>query len=463
MPRPSFASSDTAYYFVVLAFVIATAVVIAAIGAGRLGRMLRGLGEAPVAVSTLGLNLNVTRVLVFCVSSFFAALSGILYGGLVHFASTGDQHYASITSLILVATLALLPMRDPWYAVIGGVTTVIPAYIPGADTIYWMNLIFGVSAVLIAMQGGPQTMPERVKALLSRGRKAATAPAEWRDTSPRSRAATATGLEVSGLTVRYGGLVAVHDLNLQAPVGRITGLIGPNGAGKTTTFNACSGIDRPSSGQVKLNGRDVSALRPDQRARLGLGRTFQLPELGDSLSVFENVALGWESGRAGANALRQVVASPADKRDLEAATWEALELCGIAHLADAQAGIVTTGQRRLIELARALCGDFDVLLLDEPSAGLDRDETAAFGDLLARVVQVRGCGILLVEHDMSLVMRICEHIYVLDYGEEIFAGSPAEVASSVAVQTAYLGVTPDNVPGASGTDGVVRVSEEMTK
>jgi ABC-type branched-subunit amino acid transport system ATPase component len=222
-------------------------------------------------------------------------------------------------------------------------------------------------------------------------------------------------------------------------MGRITGLIGPNGAGKTTTFNACSGLNRPSAGDVLLHGKDISHLSPAARARRGIGRSFQVMQLCESLTVLENVALGREASQAGARPLSQLIASPSERRVKDSAAAEALELCGISHLARTQAGALSTGQRRLVELARCLAGPFDLLLLDEPSAGLDRDETAQFGEVLTRVISERGCGILLVEHDMSLVLRVCHHIYVLDFGVLIFDGDPETVAASAIVQAAYLG------------------------
>jgi ABC-type branched-subunit amino acid transport system ATPase component len=162
-------------------------------------------------------------------------------------------------------------------------------------------------------------------------------------------------------------------------------------------------------------------------------------ELCDTLSVLENVALGRECSQAGAKPLAQLAARPAEWREAQAAAWAAMDLCGIADLADRQAGALSTGQRRLVELARCLAGPFDVLLLDEPSSGLDHDETARFGALLRRVVAERGIGILLVEHDMELVMGVCDHLFVLDFGRLIFEGTPREVAGSEVVQAAYLG------------------------
>jgi ABC-type branched-subunit amino acid transport system ATPase component len=168
-------------------------------------------------------------------------------------------------------------------------------------------------------------------------------------------------------------------------------------------------------------------------------------QLGDSLTVAENVALGREASQAGGQIVSQLVAPRHQLHETQAATAAALEVCGIAELANRQAGALSTGQRRLVELARCLAGPFDVLLLDEPSSGLDRDETATFDEVLRRVVAERGCGILLVEHDMSLVMNICDYIYVLDFGKLIAEGDPAAISSDRAVQAAYLG-SPAVVP-----------------
>jgi ABC-type branched-subunit amino acid transport system ATPase component/branched-subunit amino acid ABC-type transport system permease component len=450
IPRPSWGGSDEGYYYVVLAFAVATGIIMILIHKGRLGRILRGLGDSPVAVSTLGLSTNVTRLIVFCISAFFAAIAGVLYGGLVNFATSNDHYYQSFTSITLLAVLALAPFREPWYAVFGGLVAVIPGYLTGANTTYWLNVIFGVFAVLVALEGGPAGMPLKLQALFGRlGRRPAAVPATAAAGEPapaallhRPTPAVTTGISglgVDRLTVRFGGLVAVNDLSFGAPMGRITGLIGPNGAGKTTTFNACSGLNRPSNGRILLHGKDISSLSPAARARLGLGRTFQVMQLCESLTVFDNVALGRESSQAGGHAVTQLVATPTSERIRAVAAAEALELCGITALSGLQAGSLSTGQRRLVELARCLAGPFDLLLLDEPSSGLDRAETATFGHVLQRVVGERGCGILLVEHDMSLVMNVCSYLYVLDFGVLIFEGDAAAVGASPIVRAAYLG------------------------
>jgi ABC-type branched-subunit amino acid transport system ATPase component len=246
------------------------------------------------------------------------------------------------------------------------------------------------------------------------------------------------GLEVRGLAVRYGGLHAVEGLSLEAPLARLTGLIGPNGAGKTTTFNALSGLVRPSAGTITLFGEDIVHHSPAARAQRGLGRTFQRMELFDSLSVRDNVAMGREAHLAGSNPLRHLLASRAERATVAEVTADAIELCELTPLVRRRVGTISTGQRRLVELARAIAGGFRILLLDEPSSGLDANETKRFGAILRTLID-RGLAILLVEHDMALVMAVCDHIHVIDFGQPIFEGTPKEVAASDVVRAAYLG------------------------
>ncbi len=246
------------------------------------------------------------------------------------------------------------------------------------------------------------------------------------------------GLSITDLTVRYGGLTAVSDVSLQAPRGSVTGLIGPNGAGKTTIFNACSGLG-PADGKIELDGVDLSHLSPAARARKGLGRTFQRMELFDDLTVADNVALGREAGLAGRSVIGQLMARSGERNEVREAAAAAIERCGLGELARREAGTLSTGQRRLVELARALAGRFTLLLLDEPSSGLDRAETELFGEILTGVLAEREVGILLVEHDMALVMGVCRYLYVLDFGQLIFQGTPPEVQASDQVRAAYLG------------------------
>jgi ABC-type branched-subunit amino acid transport system ATPase component len=195
----------------------------------------------------------------------------------------------------------------------------------------------------------------------------------------------------------------------------------------------------PTSGRIRFDGEDITALSPQARARRGLGRTFQRMELFDGLTVLDNVAMGREAAQAGSNPIRQLFARRSERAEMHDAAVHALDTCGIRSIAGRPVGELSTGQRRLVELARALAGTFSLLLLDEPSSGLDPIETRDFGAVLESVVRERGTGLLLVDHDMALVMRVCDHIYVLDFGELIFEGTPEQTQASEIVRRAYLG------------------------
>ena len=247
------------------------------------------------------------------------------------------------------------------------------------------------------------------------------------------------GLHINDLVVRFGGHTAVNRLTMSAPIGEVTGLIGPNGAGKTTTFNACSGAISPTAGSIGFDGHDLTTAPESRRARLGIGRTFQRIELFDSLTVRENVQLGREARLAGTSPMSQLLPRRGERALVEAAAARSMQQCGITDVADARAGRLSTGQRRLVELARALAGDFRLLLLDEPSSGLDHSESDAFTALLLKVVEETGVGVLIVEHDMNVIAGLCQYTYVLDFGQLIFEGGPRAVLHSDIVRKAYLG------------------------
>jgi ABC-type branched-subunit amino acid transport system ATPase component len=254
-------------------------------------------------------------------------------------------------------------------------------------------------------------------------------------------------LRVDEVTVRFGGLVAVNGVTLTAAAGAITGLIGPNGAGKTTIFNACTGVTSSQGGRIQLGEHGLGHLSTAARAALGLGRTFQRMELFDSMTVVENVALGPEAFLAARRPWSQLACSREQRRGIADRSRRAMARCGIEPLSRLRVGDLSTGQRRLVELARAMATPFRFLLLDEPSSGLDVRETERFGQIISEFVAETGVGILLVEHDMALVAKVCSYTYVLDFGNLIFQGPCAEVLSSETVRAAYLGS--DAVPQPS--------------
>jgi branched-chain amino acid transport system ATP-binding protein len=233
-------------------------------------------------------------------------------------------------------------------------------------------------------------------------------------------------LEVTEVSVRFGGRMALQDVTLTAERGTITGLIGPNGAGKTTLFNVICGLQQPTRGEVEIDGLDVTKLAPFKRARKGLARTFQRLEPFGLLTVRENVRLAADVAR---------------RPGPDAVADQLLSRLGIDGLAHQRADRLPTGQARVLELARALATDPKVLLLDEPASGQDEGETVAFSQVL-REVAADGVAVVLVEHDIQLVMDVCSQIHVLDLGRLLASGPPAVVQQDEAVLAAYLGANP---------------------
>jgi ABC-type branched-subunit amino acid transport system ATPase component/ABC-type branched-subunit amino acid transport system permease subunit len=459
-PRPSFASSDDAYYVLVAVAVALCVAVVLVLDRTRLGRLLRGMSDSPVALQVQGTSIQVTKLVVFGVSAAMAGLAGALFAGLNNYVTPAA--FPASLSLTLVAVVFVLRVEHPWYAFAAAVAFyLVPAKLDILQAANWTQLIFGALAVatvilgLVARQKARAPAPEAAPAAAARAPAGVAAPGVHvlgGDASAARRASS--GLDVQGLTVRFGGLVALDAVDLRAPTGTITGLIGPNGAGKTTLFNACCGILRPNSGRIVFHGADISHRRVASRARLGLGRTFQKPELFDSLTVREAVALGNEASQAGANPLHHLLASGDGSAERQRAIDEAIALSGVEPFADQIVAELSAAQRRLVELARCLSGPFDLLLLDEPTAGLDRTDSRRFASTLREIVEVRGVGVLVVEHDMSVVMDVCERVTVLDFGTLIFEGTPSEVIASDAVRTAYLGDLQPTVATAPGPDPV---------
>jgi branched-chain amino acid transport system ATP-binding protein len=241
---------------------------------------------------------------------------------------------------------------------------------------------------------------------------------------------TAPVLSVEGVSVRFGGVRALSDLSVQAAAGVVTGLIGPNGAGKTTLFDVITGVTRPQQGSVKLWGDDITLVRPHMRARLGIGRTFQALELFPSLTMLDNVRVAVESLGRGRGA-RGRRGSAKEARAI-------LERLGIEMFADRAAGSLPTGILRLLDVGRALARKPQLLLLDEPSSGLNQSETEGLAEVLRELAR-GGMAVVLVEHDMKLVMSVCSVIQVLEFGRVIAVGSPEEVRSHPQVLRAYLG------------------------
>jgi sulfate-transporting ATPase len=415
--------------------------VLVALGVAILRRST--LGSAMLAVranerSAAAAGVNVVRVKVvsFALASFIAGLGGSLLAyrrGVVTFDS-----FTAIGGLALLSTAYLAGITSVWGGINAGILAssgiTFIALDRWVDLGEWFQVISGVLLIvtLITNPEGIAAMGHEIADRWARRRaagRAADTGAERPSVAavePTAVASTGTALRIDHLTVRYGGVVAVNDVSLRVEPGTIVGLIGPNGAGKTSVIDAVTGF-APATGTVELAGRRINGLAPHTRVRAGLARTFQSLELYDDLSVEENVSVAARGRRH------------ADRR---AGVERALAGVGIRALRDRPAGELSQGERQLVSIARACVADPDVLLLDEPAAGLDGDESALLGDRL-RAICASGTTLLLVDHDVNLVLNVCDHVYVLDFGAVIAEGPPAAIRADRAVAAAYLGTMHD--------------------
>jgi sulfate-transporting ATPase len=429
------------------------ALIVANVRRSGSGRRMLAVRTNERAAASLGVNVFATKLHAFVISAGIAGLGGTLLafnGYAVTYETTFDP-FQSVTAVTLAVLggvgYVLGPVLGSTLAS-GGVGTLVTGLFEDADP-QWLVLVGGLAFILILIQDPNGMMSanlhniERLRGRLTRRRESATRvtttalplpPAE----PERANLTTAT-LKVTGLTVRYGAVTAVRDLQLEVRPGEVVGLIGANGAGKTSAIDAITGFT-PATGQITLDGQRLERRPAHRRAQAGLSRSFQSLELFEDLTVAENLLTAAQD-RSRWDPVRDLV-RPRTQR-LRPAAVAALRELGLTGDLDSRPDALSFGRRRLVAIARALASGPSVLLLDEPAAGLDERETAELSRLVRRLADELRLGVLLVEHDMSLVMGVCDRVTVLDFGAVIASGTPAEVSRDETVRRAYLGFEAD--------------------
>ena len=405
-------------------------------------RRVIAMRESPAAAVTIGVNRTMTKLVVFAFSAAIAGLAGGLFG--IFYGSVGTQTFELTLGLPYLLLLVLGGVGLVAGAVFGGFALSafgwLAAAIPIALLEWFQKIGPGMAGIgigrnpegaVVEMSNTFHRLTRRRRALEPVIRDERAVPASLPPLPPRRGAADTPVMELRDVSVRFGGLKAVSDVSIELGEGTVTGLIGPNGAGKTTLFNVATGLQEPESGHVIVDGEDVTSLRPHQLARRGLSRTFQRLEIFGALSARDNILVAAEMRRRWSRD-RSI--------DPEAITDAVLQRVGLVSVESVRADQLPTGTARLVELGRALASQPRVLLLDEPSSGLNAEETGTIADLL-RELAASGITIVVVEHDMGFIMDLCSKIVVLDAGRTIAKGTPAEIQVHPDVLAAYLGST----------------------
>ena len=408
----------------------------------RPGRAIRSLKGGSQMAEAMGISTFRYKVTVFLIAALFASVAGWL---LAHFQRTVNPSAFGLKMGIEYLFMAVIGgVGYVWGAIVGAglikllddyLQVALPALI-GTSGSYEV-IVFGVAMVLVL-----QYLPEGIWSLVARKFPRPPRKMDWQDAAPLStRTKPVMGelvLKVDKIRKQFGGLVAVNDISFDIHAGKIIGLIGPNGAGKSTTFNLITGVLSKSSGQVTYRGQDITSLPTRDISRQGMARTFQHVKMIPDMTVLENVALGaYTRGKSGVISSMLGTNHTEEQRFMKEAQHQ-LERIGMGNYLNEQAGNLAMGPQRLMEIARALCCDPALLLLDEPAAGLRHKEKQDLIKVL-RQLQTEGMSILLVEHDMELVMEVCDHLVVMEFGTLLTQGTPAEIQASPAVRAAYLG------------------------
>ncbi|MDQ1500792.1 MAG: branched-chain amino acid transport system ATP-binding protein livM [Actinomycetota bacterium] len=496
--------NDKNYYLLCVAIAVVLTALAANLRHRTMGRGMMAVRESETVFSHVGGNVASYKLAGFCISAVYAAIAGVLLGGLI--ANINKDLFNVQFGFYILAV-----------AIVGGMGSLIGPYIAGLAFAWYPQMFAGVTALqywtymigglgmvffVLLLPGGLVAIPKRVAELvrLLKGRSAKgpedgaavdtgeveidlrgtilAAPSQNGDSpatsirtlAARSRAEVSlldgetgssrrmrgrhtnlngsggTLLEVEGVSISFGGTIALSDVSFSVQPREVHGLVGPNGAGKSTLFNCVTGIYRPSEARIFFKGTDLTGLPSYRRARLGIARTFQNINVLPNLTVLENLMVAEQAHWSG-NLLRDALGLDSHHRQekVRLAAEANLDFLGLAHLRDAVAGDLSHGTLKLVELARALTSEPEMLLLDEPAAGLSMQESERLGEVLRQLRDELQLTVLIVEHDMALVMANCNTVTVLDYGRVIASGPPDDVRNDPNVIAAYLGTTHEEV------------------
>ncbi|WP_194903895.1 ABC transporter permease subunit [Catenulispora rubra] len=444
-------TSQRAYYYVVLVVLVVVLMLAGRLRRTGIGRTTIGVRDNPSTAAAYTVAAARTKLRAFALGGGIAGTGGALLAAALQSVPT-DHYFLSADSLSLVSIVVIGGLGSTTGPVLGALWVVgLPAFFPGNPIVPLLSSSLGLLVLLLYFPGGLVQVgySARDGLLAWVDKRMPPAPAKTTLDPPvsltmRTRAPLPAGrpvLATSEIRVRFGGVTAVDGVSIEVHADEIVGLIGTNGAGKSTLMNAIGGF-LPAAGRVDLLGRDVSGLAPHKRAALGLGRTFQAATLFPELTVSETVQIALEArGRSGLlstalllpKSIRGERAKRADAHDL-------IDFLGLGRYADAFIGELSTGTRRIVELAGLLALDARVLCLDEPTAGVAQRETEAFGPLIREVRREMGASMLIIEHDMPLIMGISDRVYCLETGRIIAAGEPATVRHDPRVVASYLGI-----------------------
>ena len=408
----------------------------------RAGRAIRSLKGGSQMAEAMGISTFRYKVTIFVLAALLASVAGWL---LAHFQRTVNPSAFGLKMGIEYLFMAVVGgVGYVWGAIVGAglirlledqLQVLLPKLM-GTSGSYEV-IVFGIALVMVL-----KYLPDGLWSLVGRHLPKKARTEDWQQAAALPERdkpeAGALVLDVRKARMQFGGLVAVNDISFQIRAGQIVGLIGPNGAGKSTTFNLITGVLRATSGEVDYRGTTISGLHSREIARQGMARTFQHVKMIPDMTVLENVALGTHTrGRKGVLSA-MLRANRAEEQQLFREAQRQLERIGMGDYLHEQAGNLAMGPQRLMEIARALCADPALLLLDEPAAGLRHQEKQALAGVL-RQLKAEGMSILLVEHDMDLVMQICDHLVVMEFGTLLTQGPPSQIQQDPKVRAAYLG------------------------